>query len=305
MLLVIPFLVLAVYSVHAGFKYTRMISNIFMGLKYRPFYEMVTASLGEKISILDSGGHEMDAILVEKKGADKVLIFCHDSGSAKESWEKYAGFFPELGFHVVSVDFLNASSEAPNSLSQWPVAEDVQKMKLVIHWAKKAFSPRARIVLFGVSRGADIALAASLDEPLVSGVIADGLFSMREIFRDYIRKWAPILVRPNLFGQKYPSWVVNLFTNLGFWYCQRASRREFVDVEKLLNKKHPPLLMIHGEEDDYISVEHQKFLRRLSVRGSGAEGLTVPKAGHNQGVTLDRDVYERTIIGFLNKTVKA
>ena len=126
---------------------------------------------------------------------------------------------------------------------------------------------------------------------------------MKEIFRDYIRKWAPILVKPNLFGENYPAWVVNLFTNLGFWYCQRKSKRKFVDVENLLKKKHAPLLMIHGEADDYISGMHQKFLHRIGSYGMGSERLIVPKAGHNQAVTLGRETYERNIIEFLKKIV--
>ncbi len=132
LLLLIPLGALAVYAVHSGFKYTRMITNIFLGLKYTPFYENIVSTAGEKISILDSGGHEMEGILVEKKNARKVLIFCHDSGSTKESWEKYAYFFPDLGFHVLSVDFMkerdfagNGTDPAPgkkfsNPLSQWP-----------------------------------------------------------------------------------------------------------------------------------------------------------------------------------------
>ena len=303
-LLTVPFFIFGLYAAFAGFKYTRMISNIFLGLKYNPSYEPVSSSLGEKITIMDSGGHEMEALLVERKNADKIVIFSHDSGSTKESWEKYAYFFPDLGFHVLSVDFLSESKESVhNPLSQWPTEEDVQKLILVIHWARHAFKPGVKIVLFGVSKGADIALAASSREILVNGVITDGLFSMREIFRDYIRKWAPILVKPNLFGEDYPSWVVNIFSYLGFWYCQKKSKKRFVDVEKLLKKKHAPVLMIHGEADDYIPDTHQRFLRRLSQTRKESECLIVPKAGHNQGVVLDRDAYEKTVVGFLRKVI--
>src|SRR6185436_16414617 len=95
-------------------------------------------------------------------------------------------------------------------------------------------------------------LAASFMDPSIKAVIADGLFSMKEIFRDYIRRWAPILVKPNLFGEKYPGWVVNLFTNMGFWYSQKKSKKRFIDIERMLRRRHTPLLMIHGEFDDYV-----------------------------------------------------
>ncbi len=304
LLIFVPVILVAAYFIHSTFKYTRLISNIFLGLKYNPTHEVAISGTGEHISILDSGDHEMAAVLVERKNSDKVVIFCHDSGSAKESWEKYAYFFPDLSFTVLSVDFTIPPSEpGKNSLTQWPTEEEAQRLELVIRWAKKAFGPGAKIVLFGVSKGADLALAASFGEQSVRGVITDGLFSMREIFRDYIRKWAPILVRPNFFGEHYPSWVVNMFTDLGFWYCQKISKKRFVDVEGLLRRKHAPLLMIHGENDDYISDTHQKFLHRLDGKKKDCGRLTVPKAGHNEAVVLDRETYERAVMEFLKKAL--
>jgi pimeloyl-ACP methyl ester carboxylesterase len=124
---------------------------------------------------------------------------------------------------------------------------------------------------------------------------------MKEIFRDYIRKWAPVLVRPNFFGEHYPDWIVNIFTQTGFWHCQRRSGKKFVDVEIMLHKKHPPILMIHGEADDYIPVTHQKFLEKMDKRGEKARRLVVPKAGHNESVLLSRQAYEKNIAEFLQK----
>src|SRR3989338_2152792 len=229
------FLTTAAYFIHSLFKYTRMISGIFLSLVYKQTLEEFSSTLGENITILDSSDREIEALFGENKGSDKVLIFCHESGAAKESWEKYAYFIPRLGFHVLSVDF-GKPSEAlkENSLSQWPTQSDVEKLLTVVHWTKGSISPRATIVLFGVSNGADIALGASFGDPAVRAVITDGLFSMKEIFRDYIRKWAPILVKPDIFKGRYPKGIVNTFTNLGFWYSQKKSGTTFVDTERLL-----------------------------------------------------------------------
>lgn len=287
------------YSLHVGFKYTRMIGNIFLSLVYDPPDETSPPSHGEKIVILDSSDREIEALLVTAPAARWAVIFCHESGSSKESWEKYAYFLPRIGCSILSVD-LNAreNSESPNPLSQWPSEENVQRIVTAVRWAKKAFAGTP-IVLFGVSNGADAALAASFsDREAVEGVIADGLFSMKEIFRDYIARWAPVLVRTNLFGKNYPRWVVSIFSELGFWYCQRQSGRRFVDVEKLLRRPHAPLLMIHGESDDYIPSGHQKFLRKIGSK-SALRHLVIPSAGHNQSIVLARDAYEREITRFL------
>ncbi len=320
----ILFLSITAFFVYSGFKYTRMISNIFLSLVYKPSLEVSRSTRGEKISILDSSDHEIGALLIKREpttkapattasGAclpagrgeefqNKVVIFCHESGGSKESWEKYAYFLPELGYSVLSVDIWNRANEASeNTLSQWPTDEATEKLVMVIRWAKKAFKPDAFIALFGVSNGADIALAASFKEASVRVVVADGLFSMKEIFRDYIRKWAPILVKPNLFGQNYPDFMVNIFTNLGFWYSQKKSKKSFIDVEKLLKQKHAPLLMIHGAMDDYVPETHQAHLEKINHNRFVVQRFVVPKAGHNQAVFLGRETYEKQIAQFLEK----
>ncbi len=293
------FLAAVSWAFYAGFKYTRMISNIFLSLVYNPSLETPVSSRGERVTILDSADKEIDALFVERKRASKLVLFCHESGATKESWEKYAYFLPAQGFHLLSLDIHDKASEASsNALSQWPTEQDMQKLLTVVRWAKRVLGPDLSIVLFGVSNGADLALAASFHDPAVKGVIADGLFSMKEVFRDYIRKWAPILVRPNLFGEKYPRWVLSLFSELGFWYSQKKSGLKFIDVEKLLKKKHVPVLMIHGECDDYIPPTHQKFLEKI-CRKNGLERLVVPKAGHNEAIALGRQSYEKKISEFM------
>jgi len=291
--------VFAGYGTFAAFKYTRMISNIFLSLVYRPPYEPPSPSRGERVTILDSGDREIEALFLEKTGAKRLLLFCHESGALKESWEKYAYFVPELGFHLLSVDLRPLSgAEAGNALAQWPTRDDVARLALAIQWCKAALGPEVEIILFGVSNGADIAFAASSADPSVKAVIADGLFSMKEIFRDYIRKWAPILVRPNFFGERYPAWVVDLFAELGFWYSQKKSDRCFVDIEKYLGRRKVRLLMIHGENDDYISPAHQRFLGALDT-GPAPAHVVIKGAGHNQAVSVARVEYERVISRFL------
>lgn len=303
-LLVLPVVAVIGYSIFAGIKYTRLISSIFLDLVFRPSPDAVEGARGERITILDSSDREIQALFLEKKGSDRVMIFCHESGSAKESWEKYAFFFPDLGYHVLSVDLSDIPEDpVANALLQWPCKKEVDRLVTVIRWTRSAISQRARVVLFGISNGADLALSASFRENSVEAVITDGLFSMKEIFRDYIRRWAPMLVRPNLFGEKTPFWVVDTFARLGFWYSQRRAAHEFVDVEALLRKKHVPLLMIHGEKDDYVPSSHQKVLEKIEGRKSAGR-FVVESAGHNEAVVQSRRGYEEQVKAFLARAVR-
>jgi len=62
-----------------------------------------------------------------------------------------------------------------------------------------------------------------------------------------------------------------------------------------------PLLMIHGEKDDYVPAGHQSFLEKMNRRGSAAvPRVVVPEAGHNQAVVLGREIYEKKVRDFLS-----
>lgn len=297
----LPLIAAAVYFIFSMFKYTRMIGNIFLSLVYQPVLDPLESSHGGEIAtVLDSSGHEIEVLCNGPKHSEKIAIFCPESGASKEYWEKYAYFLPAMGWTVLSIDLnFKTAGEEKNSLVQWPTDRDVQRVVTVIRWAKRAYPRAGSFVLFGVSKGADVALAAANEESSIKAVVADGLFSMKEIFRDYIRKWGPILVKPNIFGEHYPGWVVDLFANLGFWHSQRQTSCHFVDVEKLLKDKKTPIFLIHGAEDDYIPAKHQAFLSKI-VTGDGAyKKLTVPNARHNEAVIQARNDYERQISDFL------
>ncbi|MCG3177222.1 MAG: hypothetical protein MOGMAGMI_02190 [Candidatus Omnitrophica bacterium] len=293
-------LTVAGYFVHSMFKYSAMIGRIFLSLVYRPDTASSGPVRGERTVILDSSDHEIPALVLEHPGSRRAVVFCHESGSSKESWERYAYFLPDLGYHLVSIDLGSPDTgQEDNALGQWPTRDGVQRVLTAVRWCRKAFREDVEIVLFGVSNGADIAFAASFEDPSVRAVVADGLFSMKEIFREYIRKWAPVLVRPNFFGEKYPEWIVRLFAELGFMRATRMTGRSFVDVEPLLARPHVPLLMIHGEDDDYVSAHHQQVLRSRDRQARAQKHLVVREAGHNQSVLLARAVYEKEISEFL------
>ena len=298
-------LILAIlgYGVHGAFKYTRMIGNIFFGLVYNPPLEETSAGRvrGELVTILDTSDTEIETLFLEKKDAKGLIIFCHESGASKESWEKYSYFLPDLGYRILSLDFKNESADGQrNIFFQWPTERDVDRLLTAVRWARKACPPRTPVILFGVSKGADIALAASFRDEAVRAVVADGLFSMKEIFRDYIRKWAPVLVRPNFFGEKTPEWIVRAFANLGFWYSQKISGVRFIEVENLLKKRRVPILMIYGRQDNTVPAGHQDTLQRIG-RDVTLERLVVAEAGHNEAVMKDRSSYEKAIAEFLSR----
>lgn len=305
LILAVPFIVMLVYGVYAGIKYTRLIGRIFSDLVFMPEerFSAVTVQGEEESIIGDSNEKITFLITVKPKDSNKIMIFCPESGESKESWEKYAYFFPKLGFQIISVDFDDLQKDREkNHFTQWPLKEDSKKLLKVIEWIKKSNHTAVSIILFGVSKGADIVFAALHSDPAVKGVITDGLFSMHEVFADYIRRWAPMLVRTNLFGDKYPDWVVQLFANLGYWQSQRVCGKKFIEVRAFLKKHHPPLLMIHGQKDEYVSEAHQKVLERNYKNCSIFHRLVVEDAKHNAAILTNPEKYIEAITRFLSES---
>ncbi|HXV18524.1 MAG TPA: hypothetical protein VD883_00425, partial [Candidatus Omnitrophota bacterium] len=83
-LLFLPLLIFIAYAIYGTVRYTRMIGNIFLSLVYRPEIEPSVSTMGERVTILDSGDREIEALIVENEDARKAVIFCHESGTGKE-----------------------------------------------------------------------------------------------------------------------------------------------------------------------------------------------------------------------------
>jgi fermentation-respiration switch protein FrsA (DUF1100 family) len=73
----------------------------------------------------------------------------------------------------------------------------------------------------------------------------------------------------------------------------------YPSVEKAVGRLNRPLLMIHGEGDNYIRPEMAKA---LFARARGPKELwVVPKAKHNGALTVAGDEYHAKVTAFFEK----
>ena len=134
------------------------------------------------------------------------------------------------------------------------------------------------VILDGISMGAaTVMAAAALDLPEnVRGIIADcGYTSMRGIFEKVIRQWFHLPPFP--------------LVDLADRYCRLLNGFGFRDVSsaECLRKAKVPVLLAHGEADDFVpysmAVEIYEAVRDfvdiefISVRDAG-HGLSYPVA---------------------------
>ena len=126
-----------------------------------------------------------------------------------------------------------------------------------------------RVILFGTSLGAAVALQEAAGDPRVSGVVAVEVFSD---LRTIARERAPALL-PGATVRK----ALKIAEERG-----RFSVDEVSPV-KAASSIHVPVLLVHGEEDAETSIAHSE--RVLAALRGPKRLIRVKGAGHNQSLS--------------------
>lgn len=147
------------------------------------------------------------------------------------------------------------------------------------------FGPNTKIVLTGISMGAATVMMAAgenLPENVVC-VLADcGYSSPREIIRKVIRDMRlPMLLYP--------------FIRLGAILYGRFDPEENSPIEAV-KRCRVPLILIHGEADDFVPCEMSKQVYEACA--SQKKFVTIPGAGHGLAFPVDKEGYLRALADF-------
>jgi pimeloyl-ACP methyl ester carboxylesterase len=147
------------------------------------------------------------------------------------------------------------------------------------------------VALLGYSMGGATALLAARDELSVREVVDDsGYAELGDILerRVPLESGLPRFFTPGVVLMAWPLIGVNA-------YDIRP-----VEAAPVLAARGVPLLVIHGEADDFIPVNHGR--RIASAYGPGAATYFVPGAEHTGGYRDDPATYLRRLTDFLDRT---
>jgi pimeloyl-ACP methyl ester carboxylesterase len=116
----------------------------------------------------------------------------------------------------------------------------------------------------------------------------------------YIHRWAEIYVSNPHFWKVMPGWFFEIVSWAGRIRTQWRLGRKFLDVERAAAHIAPrPLLMIHGEKDNYIG---PSIARALFAQAREPKELwIVPKAKHNRCRVVDPAGYRERVEGFFRR----
>lgn len=199
-------------------------------------------------------GATLSALHFRQPDARGVVFFLHGNGGSLEEWVTGTEFYRRTKFDLFIIDYRGYGKSTGRITSEAQLHADVSAV-----W--KAIAPEyagRKVVLYGRSLGTGLAtwLATQVEADLL--VLVSPYSSLRDAAREHYR-WVPPFVL------RYP-----MRTDL--W----------------LPRVRMPVLMLHGDRDAVIGIDHAERLKALRP---DADFVRLPGVGHND-VHLSREYVE-------------
>ncbi|MDR1128262.1 MAG: alpha/beta hydrolase, partial [Treponema sp.] len=209
--------------------------------------------------------------------ADTVILAQGYSGNGKQLSVFGRFYYEDFGFNVLMPHARShGSSEGRYSGFGWLERLDYLRW---VDWARER-RPGARIVLHGLSMGGAAVMMAAGESPLppeLKAVIDDcGYTSMEEELRHQMK------ARFHFAGGSLLKAASRV--------CRRKAGYSFEEVSSVgqLRKSRLPLLVIHGEEDDFVPFSMAKVLFDASpLPPERKEYYPVPGAAHGEAFLIN------------------
>ncbi len=216
----------------------------------------------------------------------KAVILLHGVGDSHTGTAGIAAMFARRGYRTLSPDSRGHGASGGDRFS-FGVRER-QDVSLWIDWITQHWKPTA-IFGHGASMGAAILLQSMPQEPRLKAVIADCPFAtFRSVAYHRVLRAAGPLFLPAV----EPAF---LYSRLRFQIDLGEA-----SPEEAMRLSSTPVLLIHGEQDTNIPIEHsERLLRARNERHCRL--WKVPKAGHVASFGTAPEDYERHTIRWLEE----
>lgn len=241
---------------------------------------------GEAVQRTSEDGLTLTAYQFFDQPGHRYVVACHGYGNQASGMAENSYHFYEMGFNALLPDARGfGASEGDYAGMGWHERRDI------VGWCNYILEqdPQAEIILYGVSMGGATVMMTAGEADLPGAV--------KLVIEDcgYTSVWDEFAAQlDQLFGlPTFPLLdVTSLITQVkAGWNFKEASA-----LEQLKNCT-IPILLIHGEEDDFVPFWMVQPLYD-AVRAP-KQLYTVPGAAHAESATVDPDGYWSTISGFL------
>ncbi len=251
--------------------------------RFTPF-EVGTPS--EDVDLAAADGTALKGWWFDNPGSERVVICCHGHRGNKSD---LLGIGPGLwraGNTVMLFDFRGSgdSADGPQSLAH----HEQQDLRAAIDHAA-ARRPDAEITVVGFSMGAAVTILVAAGDPRVAKVVLDSPFAdMSGVISAAISRLrlppVPLL------------WLTDQMTRARYGY----RFRDVQPIDVIADIAPRPLLLLHGDTDRIIPVEHA--YRLFAAAGDPKDLVIYPGVDHCGGYFVDRTAYIDMVAGFLAGT---
>lgn len=303
-LIVVPLLIVL--------KYVRISLNIMRTTKpplaRNPLdFERLT---GEPVSFPAYDGMPLAGMILRGKAAGPrrgMIIFAHEFCSDMFSCARYCSPLLALGYDVFTFDFRGhgrSACEPDYTPRQWVTDRELNDMRgavaFIQNWLEERGLPR-EVGIFGISRGACAAILASVENPEIRAIVADGAFSTDTTIEYFMKRWAYIFARVRIVYENHPPVFWRFLRWAMMYFAAREFKCRFPSVRKAIQRMTPrPILFIHGEKDSYLPVEYAS--RRLYALAGQPKYLWVaPGSRHNQAAVRHAEFYAWLTTSFFDR----
>ena len=196
----------------------------------------------------------------------------------------------DLNHNILLVDQRGAGETSSNTIT-FGIKERLDCLEWIKYCINR-FGSDIKIILVGVSMGAStILMASELDLPEnVKGIIADSPFTTpKEIISKVIK------------DMKMPPKLVYPFIKIAAKEFGRFNLEETNSIKAVKNSK-IPILVIHGDRDNFVPCEMSKQIADNS--NGNVQFELFPKAGHGFSFMTDTERYKQITQKFYEKCLK-
>jgi hypothetical protein len=218
----------------------------------------------------------------------KCVVIIHGYGDAKVGAIAWAPMWHELGYHILAIDLrAHGESEGRETTAGYFERHDLNRILDQLCAARPADT--RTLVLFGISLGGAVSLAAAETRENIVAIVLDSPFTQ---YSHAVRAHAR---RMNMPFPKLIPWSIRL--------AQSLSGARFDDVRPidLLTRVRCPIMVIAGGCDPFLPAEDLSLLEATMARRT--DGVSrfwkVPEGEHVLSISTDPEAYRERIEAFL------
>ena len=260
-----------------------------------PYFKIIRDSLGwfpaqntEDVYVESFDGMQLHGKYLPAPNSRGTMLLVHGfHGSGNTDFSCVLQFYHDLGLDLLVIDQRSHLGSEGTFLTMG--VRERQDVRSWCLWLLQRFGEGHPVVLDGISMGgATVLMAAGLDLPRnVRGIIADCPFtSPREIF---------VSVMGKMGLPAFLLWGANLYARLFAGFSIDGA-----STVEALKKNTLPLLIAHGEADDFVPCW-------MGVRSFEAavtpdkQLITVPGAGHGMSYLMAQEQMQTALVAFLDR----